>query len=120
MENLVREALAVWKYHLYTDRGKWMDGWETRRRRPADGLGPDDHDWCIVRLGVPGLVRAVVIDTAFFRGNFPASAAIEGCLMPAHASPAELASAAWTELVARTELAGDSKNVRAVSAGLCV
>jgi allantoicase len=112
-ENLVRRAPAVWKEHVYTDRGKWMDGWETRRRRPADGLGPDDHDWCIVRLGVPGIVRGVVIDTAFFRGNYPKEAALEGCLASGHASPAELAAAHWVPLVARTPLDGDSKNVRA-------
>src|SRR4051812_16725308 len=46
-ENLLKPAAAVWKDHLYTDRGKWMDGWETRRRREAG------HDWCLVRLGLP-------------------------------------------------------------------
>src|SRR5262245_44458005 len=115
MDNLVREAPAVWKDHLYTDRGKWMDGWESRRRRPADGLGPDDHDWCVVRLGVPGVVRGVVIDTAFFRGNYPAGAALDGCLAPSHASPAELAGAEWLELLPRTALTGDSRNLRAVT-----
>src|SRR5688572_13425247 len=114
-ENLTRAAPAVWKDHEYTDRGKWMDGWETRRRRPADGLGPDDHDWCIVRLGVPGIVRGAVIDTAFFRGNFPAAAVLEGCLAPSHASPAELAHTEWIELVPRTSLAGDTRNLRPVT-----
>jgi len=108
-ENLVRAAPAVWKEHEYTDRGKWMDGWETRRRRPPE-LGPDVYDWCIVRLGVPGIPRGVVVDTAFFRGNYPASAAIEACFAPQHASPDELARAEWVELLPRSSLAGDSKN----------
>src|SRR6187402_3587094 len=69
-ENLLLEKPPVWKEDLYTDRGKWMDGWETRRRREPG------HDWCIVRLGLPGVIRGVVIDTAFFRGNFPESCAL--------------------------------------------
>jgi allantoicase len=60
-ENLVKPHAAVWKEHEYTDRGKWMDGWESRRYRPVDGVGPgrdsDHHDWCVVRLGLPGVVR---------------------------------------------------------------
>ncbi|MBL9017055.1 MAG: hypothetical protein JNL83_22910, partial [Myxococcales bacterium] len=71
-ENLVKVAAAVWKDHVYTERGKWMDGWETRRYRPADGVAPgpdsDVHDWCVVRLGLPGVIRGLVIDTAWFRG----------------------------------------------------
>ena len=43
---------------------------------PADGVAPgrdsDIHDWCVVRLGLPGVIRGVVVDTAFFRGNYPA------------------------------------------------
>ena len=71
-DNLVREAAAVWKDQLYTDRGTWMDGWETRRRREPG------HDWCVVRLGMPGVIRGVVVDTAFFRGNFPDTCALDG------------------------------------------
>jgi allantoicase len=108
-ENLVRAAPAVWKEHEYTDRGKWMDGWETRRRRPPE-LGPDVFDWCIVRLGVPGIPRGVVVDTAFFRGNYPAQAALEACFAPQHASPEELARAEWVEILPRSALQGDSKN----------
>jgi allantoicase len=108
-ENLVRAAPAVWKEHEYTERGKWMDGWETRRRRPPE-LGPDVYDWCIVRLGVPGIPRGVVVDTAFFRGNYPASAALEACFAPQHASPDELQRAEWVEILPRSPLAGDSKN----------
>ena len=63
-ENLLEPARAVWKEHEYTDRGKWMDGWETRRRREAGS------DWAIVRLGIPGVIQGVVVDTAFFTGHF--------------------------------------------------
>ena len=91
----------------YTDRGKWMDGWETRRRRVPG------HDDCIVRLGLPGIVRAIVVDTAFFKGNYPEACSIEGCVAPGRPTGEELASGAvpWVELVPRSKLEGDSKNV---------
>lgn len=73
------------------------DGWETRRRR-----GPG-HDWAIVRLGTPGTVTRVEIDTNHFKGNYPESASLEGCFAPA-ASLEALASAAWREIVPRTKL----------------
>jgi allantoicase len=73
------------------------DGWETRRRR-----GPG-HDWAIVRLGAPGVIRKVEIDTNHFKGNYPESASIEGCLAP-NTSFEALAGASWTELLPRTKL----------------
>ena len=62
-EQLIAASAPVWAEGRYTDRGKWMDGWETRRRREPG------HDWCVVRLGVPGIVRGVDVDTAFFKGK---------------------------------------------------
>ncbi len=111
-ENLVADAPAIWSADRYTDRGKWMDGWESRRRRT---LG---HDWCIVRLGIPGIVRGVVVDTAFFRGNYPESCWLEGAVAPPDASAATLAAdeAAWFPLLPKSRLAGDAKNRFAVDA----
>lgn len=101
-ENLLRPEPAVWKEGEYTDRGKWMDGWETRRHRAPD------HDWCIVRLGLPGVVRGVEVDTAFFRGNYPEGFSLEGCVAAADAPPDALDG--WFELHPRAPLQGDSKN----------
>src|SRR5438552_6918983 len=70
-ENLLKPARAVFLPDEYTERGKWMDGWETRRRRTPG------HDWCIVRLGLPGLLRGFDVDTAHFLGNHPAYASID-------------------------------------------
>ncbi|HEY4242736.1 MAG TPA: allantoicase [Kofleriaceae bacterium] len=111
-ENLVREEPAEWREHEYTDRGKWMDGWETRRYRPADGVAPgrdsDIHDWCIVRLGLPGIVRGVVVDTTFFRGNYPDTCALWGAEI---ASPLDLAAQpVWFPLIPRAPLEGNAKN----------
>jgi allantoicase len=73
------------------------DGWETRRRR-----GPG-FDWAIVRLGAPGTVMRVEIDTNHYKGNYPESASLEGCDAPG-AALESLASAAWSEILPRTRL----------------
>jgi allantoicase len=73
------------------------DGWETRRRR-----GPG-HDWVVVRLGAPGVIRRVEIDTNHFKGNYPESASIDGCLAP-DVELDSLSSTAWFELLPRTKL----------------
>jgi allantoicase len=118
-ENLLRAHPAEWREHDYTDRGKWMDGWESRRRRPADAVGhpsrEGDHDWCIVRLGMPGRIRGVVVDTAFFRGNFPEACALSACEIDDPLDLRALAAASWTEIVALSPLGGDRKNTFAVT-----
>ena len=103
-ENLIKPQPAEWREHEYTDRGKWMDGWETRRRREPG------YDWAVVRLGLPGVIRGVVVDTAFFRGNFPAECSLEGCLVEDTLDLRGLSSASWSEIVPRSPLRGDSKN----------
>jgi allantoicase len=108
-ENLIKPGPAIWREDEYTERGKWMDGWETRRRR--DG---DDHDWCIVRLGARGAVRGVDVDTSFFTGNYPESCAIDACDLTAPLSADDLRRAAWREILSRTALAGGSHNLIAV------
>jgi allantoicase len=103
-ENLLKAGEAVWIEGKYTDVGKWMDGWETRRRRE---LG---HDWCIVRLGLPGALRGVIVDTAHFRGNYPESCSLEACTVEGYPAPEELMAAAWTEVLPRSPLQGNAKN----------
>ena len=98
-ENLIKSQGAVWMEGKYTDRGKWMDGWETRRRREPG------HDWCVVRLGLPGVVRGVDVDTAFFMGNYPEACAIDVCRL-ADVLAGELAKAEWQEVRPRTILGG--------------
>lgn len=70
---MLQDSAAVFIPDKYDDHGKWMDGWESRRRR--DG----GHDWCLVRLGVAGEIDGVDIDTAHFTGNYPPAASIEAC-----------------------------------------
>jgi allantoicase len=105
-ENLLKASAPEWREGEYTERGKWMDGWETRRRRTPG------HDWCILRLGAPGIVRGVVVDTSYFRGNFPESCSLEGCSVMGTPSPEALLDGAteWFELLPRSPLQGDSRN----------
>jgi allantoicase len=111
-ENLLKSTEAVFLPTEYTDRGKWMDGWESRRKRTPG------HDWAIVRLGVPGVIRGVCVDTAFFRGNFPSHCSLEGCAAPTDARPEELAGSEveWVEILPKAPLKGDAKNTFAVDA----
>jgi allantoicase len=105
-ENLLKEGDPVFLPDEYTDRGKWMDGWETRRRRTPG------HDACLVRLGLPGIVRGVVVDTRHFKGNYPPECALEGVDLPGRHRLADLAveGVTWLELLPRSPLAGDSEN----------
>ncbi len=109
-ENLIRSAAPVWKEGLYTDDGKWMDGWESRRRRSPRLDEP--FDWCVIRLGMPGEIKGVVVDTAFFRGNFPSHCSLEACTVDGHPNVDELLAEAteWREILPVSELQGDSKN----------
>lgn len=107
-ENLLKPSKAVWKEHEYTDRGKWMDGWESRRKRVPG------YDFAIVRLGLRGVVRNVIIDTAFFRGNFPESASLEGTSLRNDAPVEQLLTAEWRPLLQRSALQGDHENIFAV------
>jgi allantoicase len=102
-ERLLEPAAPVFRPDHYTDRGKWMDGWETRRRR-----GPG-HDWALIRLGLPGMARAFVVDTTHFRGNQPAACSVDGLAADPTTHPDRLlhASADWHELLPPSPLEPD-------------
>jgi allantoicase len=110
-ENLVTPGPAVFDPERFGHKGKIYDGWETRRRREPG------HDVAIVRLGAPGVVRGVVIDTAWFKGNYPPFASVEATSVEGYPSPEELLAADWQPIVERSPLQGDTKNAFAVTAG---
>ena len=82
----------------YDENGKWMDGWESRRKRTQG------HDWCVVRLGVPGLVAGFEIDTSHFTGNYPPEAEIE-----VSRSDDAVPDDGWTKVTGRLALKGDDR-----------
>jgi allantoicase len=112
-ENLIRPEPAAFQAHTFGHKGQVYDGWETRRRRRPGGQAPsaDDCDTAIVRLGVPGVVRGVVVDTAWFKGNYPPEISVEGLAVQGYPIASEIAAAdGWTTLVPRAAVEGDTEN----------
>jgi allantoicase len=113
-DNLVSAEPPRFEPRTFGAKGQVYDGWETRRRREGAREGaagiPAGHDYAIVRLGVPGIVHGVVVDTAFFTGNYPPYASVEACAVAGYPSLVELAGAAWVELVPHSPLGGDTRN----------
>jgi allantoicase len=109
-ENLVKASRPEWREGEYTDRGKWMDGWETRRRRTPG------HDWAIVRLGFPGIVQGVVIDTSFFTGNYPEAASIDAATVNGSLSVDRMMTddVEWHPLLKKSPLKGNTANAFAI------
>jgi allantoicase len=106
-ENLLTPSAAAFEPGRYGHRGEIVDGWETRRRREPG------NDWALIRLGAPGRVTSVDVDTSFFTGNFPATCVVEGCGAEGYPAPAELADSAadWAQLVPPSPLRGDAHNI---------
>ncbi|WP_085885456.1 allantoicase [Oceanibacterium hippocampi] len=104
-ERMLADSEPVFIADKYDDHGKWMDGWESRRRR--DG----GEDWCLIRLGVAGMIHGVDIDTRHFTGNYPPAASIEACAGEAEPGP----DAVWTRIVAPTALGPGARHFVAVA-----
>lgn len=75
-KRMLQFEAAIFIEDQFDEHGKWMDGWETRRKRHAG------YDWAVIKLGVAGTIQAIDIDTSFFTGNYPASASVEACFAP--------------------------------------
>ena len=113
-ENLILPGEPVFDPALFGHKGKVYDGWETRRRRTPG------EDTAVIRLGVPGVVRGVVVDTAFFRGNYPPQVALDGAWVDGHPGPERLAEAPWRPLVRPSAAQGDTRNLYEVTDGVPV
>jgi allantoicase len=110
-ENLINAWPPAHRPESFGPRGQVYDGWETRRRRePGD-------DQAVIRLGMPGVVSGVVVDTAFFKGNYAPFVSVEACAVEGYPSAAELSGVDWEPLVARSPVSADSENFFNVSAG---
>jgi allantoicase len=105
-ENLLKASKPVFIEGKYTAAGKWMDGWETRRRRTPG------FDWCIVQLGVPGILRGLRVDTSHFKGNYPEDCSLEACALDGRPSFEAVMSKTvlWTEILPKSGLRGDAES----------
>jgi allantoicase len=105
MENLLKPGRGIFIDDKYTERGKWMDGWESRR-----SYGRDDgreFDWCIIRLGIRGKISGFDIDTHYFRGNAPQSVSVEACC--SETQPDD--NTQWHTLLAQSDVQAHSQNL---------
>jgi allantoicase len=100
-ERMLQPSEPEWRAGVYDDHGKWMDGWESRRRRDQG------HDHCVVRLAAPSTVAALDIDTRYFTGNYPPYASVQACRTEGDPD----ASTPWSELLPRSALKGDQHNL---------
>jgi allantoicase len=106
-ENLLKPQAPVFIEGKYTDNGKWMDGWESARRRSPG------YDWCIIRLGLPGRIRGVLVDTSHFKGNYPEQCSIDAAAVEGQPGLEHLLSSEvrWSEVLPVSQLNGDSQNL---------
>jgi allantoicase len=110
--NLVKPEPPIFVPGRFTARGKWMDGWESRRRRTPG------HDWCVIALGMRGTVRGVDVDTSFFTGNYPSHCSIDALDAAGPLSKTVVAAegAPWRTILPRAPLQGNSHNYFAIDA----
>jgi allantoicase len=106
-ERLLQASRPEWREGVYDEHGKWMDGWETRRRRSPG------YDWCVIRLGLPGIVRGVSVNTSFFTGNYPEKCSIDGCEISGTPTVEQLLSAdvVWREVLPKMSLRGNTEQL---------
>ncbi len=103
-ENLIKPTRGIFITDKYTDRGKWMDGWESRRKRTPG------HDWAIIQLATPGKIVGFDIDTNFFLGNHPPHASIEGVYLNDADPVKDWDDIAWEEILPKSHLDAGSQN----------
>lgn len=102
-ENLLQPGRGIFITDKYTDRGKWMDGWESRRKRTPG------HDWAVVQLATAGKIRGLDIDTNFFLGNHPPFASVEAINI-SDANVADFDQLHWQEILPKSPLDAGSQN----------
>lgn len=95
LERMLQDSPAKWLEDVYDDNGKWMDGWESRRKRVPG------HDFAVVRLAMPGRIFGFDVDTSYFTGNFPPHCSIEACFLES-GDPVE--ATGWTEILPKAPL----------------
>ncbi|OSC76572.1 allantoicase [Streptomyces sp. BF-3] len=122
-ENLLKPEPAVFDPEHFGHKGKIMDGWETRRRRGVSAAEPhptaDDHDWALVRLGAPGVIRGIVLDTAHFRGNYPQRVSVQATSVEGAPGPEQLLAddVKWEEILPPTPVRGHAANAFEITSG---
>jgi allantoicase len=95
---IISPTKPVFKDGVFDKHGKWMDGWESRRKRTKG------HDYIIIKLGKPGIIKKVDVDTSHFNGNQPSMVSIEG----ANSNLNKLDQLKWVPLLSKQKTKADS------------
>ena len=95
---IINPTEPVFKVGVFDKHGKWMDGWESRRKRTAG------HDFIIIKLGKPGTIKKVDVDTSHFNGNQPAMISIEG----ANSNSNKINQLKWQPLLSKKKTKANS------------
>lgn len=107
-ERMLQPGEPQWRAGVYDAHGKWMDGWESRRRRDQG------HDYCVVKLGAAARLAVLEIDTRHFTGNYPPFASVEACRFEGDGNPGP--ETQWSPLLAQVSIVGNQRNFFQVSA----
>ena len=87
---------------IMPNRGLNMgDGWETKRRRD------DGNDWAVIKLGLPGTIRKVILDTAHFKGNYPDQFSLQA----ANSTNTDDKNLSWQTILEKTPLRADYEHL---------
>ncbi|MDZ4712507.1 MAG: allantoicase [bacterium] len=108
-ENLLKEGRGIFIPGKFTDNGKWMDGWESRRKREPG------FDWCVIKLGVDGVIKGVDIDTNHFLGNHPPYASVEATNIDVSSKDFKTEDMKWTVILPKSPLNPGSQNLFSIS-----
>jgi allantoicase len=95
---IISPTEPVFKVGVFDKHGKWMDGWESRRKRT------EGHDFIIIKLGKPGTIKKVDVDTSHFNGNQPAMVSIEG----ANSNSNKINQLKWQPLLSKKKTKANS------------
>ena len=95
---IISPTEPIFKEGVFDKHGKWMDGWESRRKRTKG------HDYIILKLGKPGNIKKIDVDTSHFNGNQPSMVSIEG----ANSNSDKINQLKWQPLLLRKKTKANS------------
>ena len=98
---IINPSPAVFKEGLFDKNGKWMDGWESRRKRTSG------HDFLIIKLGKSGSINKVDVDTSHFNGNQPSMISLEGC----YSKSKNIKDLKWKTLIGKKKTKANSHHI---------
>ena len=102
---IISPTIPVFKEGVFDKHGKWMDGWESRRKRTPG------HDYIILKLGKPGKISKINVDTSHFNGNQPEMISVEG----ANSNSSKINQLKWQTLLTKKKTKANNKHFFKIS-----